>query len=115
MPGPYYEVSMQNRRASKLPDSPNATVIGSDVFTAESFSFTVKILSSHKCNLYIGVAPHNIDQTQSSNQTKCGWYLYGKTCNLFSGPPQNYLNTQYSVGKLRQGSTVTVSGVHVVK
>jgi len=45
--------------------------------------------------IMIGIAPYDIEQSNSSNHSKCGWYLYCNDGKLYSGPPTNFSRKSY--------------------
>ena len=49
-----------------------------------------KSLENNGRNIYIGVAPSDIDQCVACNYSKCGWYFSCYCSTLCSGPPHNY-------------------------
>ena len=53
-------------------------------------SWKIKILKSQNHNIMVGVAPIDFDYN-SSDYTKCGWYINCKDSSLYSGPPYNFI------------------------
>ena len=69
-------------------------------------SWSISILRSDKNDgkdIYIGVAPFNIDQNEDNNFRKCGWYLSCFDSVLTSGPPHNYNWKEYGARKGKAG------------
>ena len=70
------------------------TIIGSTPLPNNKVtSWSIKILKSERNNggnIFIGVAPSNIDQNVDRNYEKCGWYFNCFSSTLWSGPPHNY-------------------------
>ena len=91
------------------------TVIGNTLIPLGKLSFwSVKILKTQKNDgngIFVGVAPSNIDQNQSSNYKKCGWYFYCCDSTLNSGPPHNYGKKVYSTRKEKGVHTEDIVGV----
>ena len=65
-------------------------------------------------DIYIGVAPSDIDQNEGNNHSKCGWYFDMYYSALRSGPPHNYNRKVYGPRKkwneqyVRKGGSVGV-------
>ena len=54
--------------------------------------WSIKILKSRKNDgeeIFVGVAPFDIDQSNENNYKKCGWYFNCFFSELYSGPPHN--------------------------
>ena len=65
-------------------------------------SWGIKLLKSSSNNgngIFIGVAPSSINQNESDNSDKCGWYLNCYNLTLCSGPPHNYSDKEYGPKK----------------
>lgn len=87
------------------PNHYDATCIGSLLAKRGIHKWSLKILSGSY--IMIGIAPYDIEQSNLSNHSKCGWYLY---CygNLYSGPPFNYNNKAYLGSSIPVGSIIDV-------
>ena len=62
----------------------------------------IKILKSEDNdggNVFIGVAPSDINQTETLIHNKCGWYFNCYRSTLCSGPPHDYKNKEYGPRK----------------
>lgn len=100
-----YSVSDTSQRgASRLNDYYGfSTVVGSTVVpSGKATTWNVKVLNSQNnngANIYIGVAPSDIDQNDSSNHSRCGWYFHCYDSALCSGPPHNYRGKAYGPRK----------------
>ena len=79
------------------------TIIGNTPLPLNTVtSWSIKILKSEDNDgggIFIGVAPSNIDQNESINFNKCGWYFYCYNSELFSGPPHNCKHKAYGPRK----------------
>ena len=93
------------------------TIIGNAPLTLNKVtSWSIKVLKSKDNNgdgICIGVAPSDIDQNESDNSEKCGWYFYCFNSTLWSGPPHNYKWKEYGPRKrygeyVRTGDSVGV-------
>ena len=65
-------------------------------------SWNIKILKSRNnngSNIFIGIAPSDIDQNEDNNYEKCGWHIYCYYSTLCSGPPHNYTGMEYGPRK----------------
>ena len=65
-------------------------------------SWNIKILGSmynNGGNIFIGIAPSDINQNDGGNFGKCGWYFYCYDSTLHSGPPHNYSYKAYGPRK----------------
>ena len=49
--------------------------------------------------IFIGVAPFDIDQNEKCNFNKCGWYFNCHESTLTSGPPHNHRDKEYGPRK----------------
>ena len=78
-----------------------STIIGNTAIPLNKVtSCSVKTLKSDDgCQIYIGVAPSDINQNKYCNLNKCGWYFSCYDSALCSGPPQNYNNKKYGPRK----------------
>lgn len=94
------------------------TIIGNTFIPPDRVTmFGVKVLKSFTNdanNIYVGVAPFDIDQGANDNAIKCGWYFICYNSTLISGPPQNYDGKEYipkEIGglRIRKGNTVGVT------
>ena len=88
-----YSVDEGNTRiATKISGGDWCTIIGNAPIPLNAVtSWSIKVLKSeyNGFDIYIGVAPTNINQN-ICNYDKCGWYFYCYYSVLFSGPPHNY-------------------------
>ena len=76
-------------------------------------SWDVKILKSggdDRRNIYIGVAPSDINQNDDDNWNKCGWYFDFYESKLYSGPSHNYSWKEYGPRK-KDGEYVRTGGI----
>ena len=65
-------------------------------------SWSIKILKSKDesgNDIFVGVAPFDIDQNEYCNNIKCGWYFDCYDSKLCSGPPHNYIDKDYGPRK----------------
>ena len=87
---------MNSRIATKINNSDCCcccTIIGNTFISHNKvISWSIKILNSNNDggDIYIGVAPSDIDQNKEDNYNKCGWYFCCYISTLWSGPPHNY-------------------------
>ena len=112
-------IATKMNRSHDIVDYQNyATIIGSNALPlGRVLSWRVKILKSKKNNgklVFVGVAPHDIDQNAKLNYVKSGWYLYCGASTLWSGPPQNYDHVTYGPRKDYGGYVGTGDSVGVV-
>lgn len=110
------------RVASKLngewwaSDGNHCTILGANAIPVAGLHYWgVKILKTHNngSDIFIGIAPIDIDQDCRNNFRKCGWYFDCYDSTLWSGPPHNYKDEDYGIRKewgqyVRKGDTVTV-------
>lgn len=97
-----YHIDENHPRIATRSAEEFCTVIGNDPLLAgKETSWNVKILRSHDNGngIYIGVAPHDINQDFYSNFNSCGWYFNCYRSSLFSGPPHNLWDRAYGVRK----------------
>ena len=70
------------------------TVIGNAPLPLnKTISWSIKILKPKNTdgkNVFIGVAPFDINQNEDCNYNKHGWYFDCHNSTLCSGPPHNY-------------------------
>ena len=114
-----YTVDKENPKiATKTGDGYCCTVIGNTPLPLGTITAcNIKILKSSgdKCaDLFIGIAPADIDQTNKCNRFQCGWYFHCQHGKLISGPPHYfYLGKRYGPQKesgkyLRTGETISI-------
>ena len=99
-----YSVDMKNPRiATKINGSNWCTIIGNTPLPLNKVSsWSIKVLKSRDNDgkdIYIGVAPSNINQNIDCNYNKCGWYFHCYESRLYSGPPHNYRGKDYGPRK----------------
>ena len=103
--GRKYSVDARNTRiATKIgEDYYDCTIIGSTPLPLNKVtSWSIKVLKSKKNDgneIYIGVAPSDINQKEKENCNKCGWYVNCYDSKLCSGPPHKYWNKEYGPRK----------------
>ena len=91
-----YSVDERNPRIARKigNDSYYCTITGNTSLPlGKVTSWSIKILElwdNDESNIFIGVAPSDIDQDTDDNHNNCGWYFYCYRSTLFSGPPHNY-------------------------
>ena len=116
----YYVDEMNPRIATKIGASGSydyCTIIGNTpLLPNKATSWSIKILKSYNNGgcIYIGVAPSDINQNESDNYNKCGWYFYCYYSQLISGPPHNYSGKAYGPRKGNCGYVHTGDNVGVV-
>ena len=99
-----YSVDEKNSRTALKKDGYNyCTIIGNTSLPLNKVaSWSIKILKSKSndgWNIYIGVAPPDIDQNGNDNLNKCGWHFDCYNSTLWSGPPHNYWEKRYGPRK----------------
>ena len=98
-----YSVDKKNPKIAKNANGCNCTVIGNAPLPLnQATSWNVKILKSEMNNgsyIFVGVAPSSINQNESYNAYKCGWYLRCCDSTLWSGPPHISRNRAYGPKK----------------
>ena len=65
-------------------------------------SWSINILKPRNNNgdeIFIGVAPFDIDQDEVNNYSKCGWHFYCYDSTLLSGSPHSYNYKEYGPRK----------------
>eukprot|EP00727_Mastigamoeba_balamuthi_P009066 m51a1_g4782 putative e3 ubiquitin-protein ligase trim23 (713) ;mRNA; r:54683-56933 len=116
--GPNYTVlgNSKNRAVKTGKDgSWNATVLSECALPTNTVvSWVVRLVSLAKgrmCNIMVGVAPADVNQTRISNYG-CGWYLFCYDRTLYSGAPHNRTGSDYAaasdLGPLGAGSEIRV-------
>ena len=91
-----YSVDEENPRiATKIGNSGFwCTIIGNTTLPPNKVtSWSIKVLKSRGNDgngILIGVASSDINQNESDNINKCGWYFHCYESTLISGPPHNY-------------------------
>lgn len=77
-----------------------STVVGNSPLPMNSVvAWNVKILRSNwndGGNIYVGVAPADVDQNAEYNRNNCGWYIDCFESKLCSGPPHSYGWKEYN-------------------
>ena len=115
--GRRYSVDKNPRVAKKTGDNNYCTIIGSaSIPLSKVASWNIKILKSKDNNgsdIYIGVAPSDINQNENDNYKKCGWFFNCYVSSLYSGPPHNCNEKEYGPRKgsgeyVRTGDVVGV-------
>ena len=98
-----YSVDVKNPRIATKIGGNFCTIIGNTPLPFNKItSWSIKILHSENnngSNIFIGVAPSNINQNEGYNYNKCGWYFHCYDSQLFSGPPHNYSGKVYGPRK----------------
>ena len=98
-----YSVDEKNPRIATKKDNSWCTIIGNTPLPHNKVtSWKIKILKSgekHGVDMYVGVAPSDINQNEDRNFEKCGWYFDCYYSTLRSGPPQNYKWKRYGPRK----------------
>ena len=97
-----YTVDVKNPRIATFIGGNWCTIIGNTPLPLNKVtSWNIKILKSYNngSNIYVGVAPSNINQNKDDNSNKCGWYFYCFHSTLTSGPPHNYWDKDYGPRK----------------
>ena len=90
-----YSVDVRDPRIATFIGRHNyGTIIGNTPLPLNKVtSWSIKILKSrwnNGHNIYIGVAPSDINQNEGNNYDECGWYIHCGDSTLWSGPPHNY-------------------------
>ena len=79
--------------------------------------WSVKVLKSKEgdcSNIYVGIAPSDMNQNNDFSFNKCGWYFSCFDSTLVSGPPHKYMKKDYGPRLqqdgwyVREGGTVGV-------
>ena len=98
-----YSVDEENPRIVTKIGGNWSTIIGNTALPLNKVtSWSIKILKSKDNdghNIFIGVAPSDIDQNIWDNFKKCGWYFYCYDSTLCSGPPHGFRNKKYNSWK----------------
>ena len=98
-----YSVDKKNTRIATNLGGGYCTITGNTALPLNKVtSWSIKILKSKNNNghdIFIGVAPSNIDQNIYYNYDKCGWYFSCYGSQLYSGPPHNYEGKEYGPRK----------------
>ena len=87
-----YFVDEKNPRIATKNKDRWSTIIGSTpLLLKKEVSWSINVLKSwnNGGNIFIGVAPSDINQNVDHNYEKCGWYFYCRDSALCSGPPHN--------------------------
>ena len=66
----------------------------------KEYKWKIKILKNHANNILIGVAPNDID-ISNSLYTNYGWYICTSSA-LFSGPPHNYYGKESNLKVIKK-------------
>ena len=89
-----YSVDEENPRIATKFGGGWCTIIGNTALPLNKVtSWSIKIPNSKRNdgdNIYIGVAPSDINQNYGDNRNKCGWYFACYSSTLRSGPPHDY-------------------------
>ena len=89
-----YSVDEMNPRTATKINYETCTIIGNTALPQNKVtSWSIKILKSKNndgSDIFIGVAPSDINQNENCNYWKCGWYFRCYDSKLYSGPPHNY-------------------------
>ena len=106
-----YSVNEKNPKiVTKNKGDEYCTVIGNaHVLHGKFTSWSVKILKSKGNdggNIFVGVAPLDIDQNKGCNHLTCGWYFNCYSSTLFSGPPHSCWNIEYGPRRKEDGKYV---------
>ena len=109
--GPNYTLSNNNKIITKTNGGSgwNCTCIGNLIVNKGIHKWSLKILKSpypQNPAIMIGISPHNINQSDIDNYSKCGWYVNCNYGYLNSGPPFNN-NKPYS-SNIPVGSIIDV-------
>ena len=98
-----YSVDEKNPRIATNIGGDWCTIIGNTPLPLNKVtSWSIKILKSKKndcVNIYVGIAPSDINQNGYENSEKCGWYLYCYDSSLNSGLPHRYRRKEYGPRK----------------
>ena len=89
-----YFIDEENPRVATNINQDWCTIIGNtDLPPNKVTSWSIKVLKSGRNDggcIYIGVAPHGIDQNSFNNRNNCGWYFDCYNSWLCSEPPHSY-------------------------
>lgn len=90
-----YLTDNSNPRVAKCVCDRETTIIGCPVLPFGRCICWDAVLKSiyldREHHAFVGVAPHDIDQGDTRNMEKCGWYFDFYSFALIGGPPHNYL------------------------
>lgn len=89
------------------------TVLGNMTLPFDSLiSWDVNILQSRNNGngIFVGIAPFDIDQNDSNNYKKYGWYINCCDLTLISGPPHKYIDKPYMPKKLFKKAVTITTG-----
>ena len=99
----YIQSEENPRIATKINTDDWCTILGSsNLESGEIFEYGVKALKTKENNgknIFIGIAPLNIDQGIDKNFIKCGWYFNCYDSTLYSGPPHNHRGKKHGPRK----------------
>jgi len=113
--GPNCIVADGGFTATKDPQSKagwNATVVGKlPLIPGVQHSWNIEIRNSALNNIFVGVAPLDIDRTSEENGVSCGYYMFIREGSLYSGPPYNARGYQYNC--IRAITPGSVIGTHI--
>ena len=99
---------------SKLSDGEWCTAIGDTAIPSSGIvRWGIKLIDESSDNLFVGLAPSDIDQNSSYNYNKCGWYFYCYDSTLWSGLPHVMYHEEYGPRKedgeyVRTGDSVGI-------
>ena len=112
-----YSVNERNPRVATKINYSWCTIIGNTPLSHNKVtSWYIKILkpgTSDESNIYIGVAPSDINQNEEENCENRGWYFCCWS-TLRSGPPHNYRGKEYGPRKGKRTHIHTGDSVGVV-
>ena len=101
--GSKYTVNKNTRIATKTGDDGYCTINGNTPLPLNKVvSWSIKILNcyySGEKDIWVGVAPFDIDQNKDNNNYNRGWYFRCWSSKLYSGPPHDYCNKMYGPRK----------------
>ena len=115
-----YEINERNLKIAKKSSgfAKHTTIIGNGLLPLNTVtSWNIKILESRMSNgreIYIGIAPFDIDQNDEDNYKKCGWYFGCEDSVLWSGPPHRCWNKKYGPRKGKRRYVFTRDIISVV-
>ena len=97
-----YSVDKKSSKIAKKAALKNESAVTGNTFLPynATLSWEVQVVSSKGSDgkdIYIGVAPFDINQTTCKDYESYGWYICCYNMLLYSGPPQNFKGIKYGL------------------
>jgi hypothetical protein len=105
LPNQYFQLSDNNKTATRTTSSEYRLIVASKPLQKGS-KFSIKMITSTNCHIFVGVAPKGIDCSSPGRygQNGGGWYLYCYNGSLYSA-------TAGKTGQSFHGSKIPVGSV----